>query len=69
MNRETFDALRTGTDTRPWLVIGGPCDGKKIAVIENAHLLKWWMIPVIRNGVEFILHQIDHDGHVLEFSQ
>lgn len=71
MNRETFETLRAGTDPRPWLVIGGPHDGKRIKPFENAHLTVSRLIPSVNyalpSGIDWAVYRIDHDGHVLEF--
>lgn len=70
MTPETFEALRTGSDKRHWLVIGGPHDRERIAPYRDAHLCLWRMIPRQKNGsieIEYVVYRIDHDNHILEF--
>jgi len=66
MSKQTFEMLRAGLDLRPWIVIGGLHDGRKVKV-SNPHLCEWQMIPIVGKGIEYIVYRIDHDNHVLEY--
>lgn len=68
MTPETFESLRTGSDQRFWLVIGGPHDRDKIPPYRDAHLCIWRAISRWKDGaIEYVVYRIDHDNHVLEF--
>lgn len=68
MTPETFESLRTGSDQRFWLVIGGPHDGLQVKPFADAHFCIWRSIPRMKNWhIERIVYLIDHDNHVLEF--
>ncbi len=71
MTPETFEALRSGLDKRPWIVVGGPLDGKKIGPRPDMHICETMTIPIVDGkalgGIRYLMHKIDHDGHVLEF--
>lgn len=71
MTPETFESLRSGTDKRPWIVVGGPLDGKKVDPRPDMHICLTMKIPIVDyksdGGIRYLMHEIDHDGHVLEF--
>jgi len=71
MKRETFEALRNGTDKRPWLVLGGPFDGKRVDLSGDVHLCERWAFPRINENnpfdVEKVIYNIHHDDHLLVY--
>jgi hypothetical protein len=69
VKHETYQALRAGLDTRPWLVLGGPLDGLQVRHFDYAHLCMFMSVPYVRHGIiQFAVHDINHDDHLLEFN-